>query len=132
MLSLRHMPLVCLLAPCLALHAQPRNPYDSDLQQLQAGWPAAGKLQKLVLLDHLQRLRDYVNDRSTVQQALENIRQSNMEDPLIKTEAAACLDDLRAFRLPSQPRTPHWYAEPESRKQVLAEVNQETASSQAT
>jgi transglutaminase-like putative cysteine protease len=126
MLNLRHMPLVCLLAPCLALYAQPRNPYDLDMQRLQTGWASAGKLEKLALLDRIQHLRDYVNDRSAVQSALESIRQSNTEDPLIKTEAAACLDDLRAFRLPSQPRTQHWYAEPESRKRVLAEANQST------
>jgi transglutaminase-like putative cysteine protease len=131
MLSLRHMPLVCLLAPCLALYAQPRNPYDLELQHLQTDWASAGKLEKLVLLDRLQHLRDYVNDRAAVQSALETIRSSNAEDQLVKTEAAACLDDLRAFPLPSQPRTQHWYAEPESRKRVLAEVNQSAGSSQA-
>src|SRR5690348_7530972 len=118
MLSLRHMPLVCLLAPCLALYAQPRNPYDLELQHLQTQWSSAGKLEKLALLDAIEHLRDYVNDRNQIQSALETIRQSNTEDLLIKTEAAASLDDLRAFRLPSQPRTQHWYAEPESRKRV--------------
>ena len=128
MLSLRHMPLVCLLAPCLALYAQPRNPYDLELQHLQKEWPSADKREKLALLDDIERLRDYVNDRNQVQSALETIRQSNTEDPLVKTEAAACLDDLRAFRLPSQSRTQHWYAEPESRKRVLAEANHNTES----
>src|SRR5262245_55654954 len=128
MLNLRHMPLVCLLAPCLALYAQPRNPYDLELQHLQTDWASAGKLGKLGLLDHIQRLRDYVSDRSAVQSALENIRQSSAEDPLIKTEASACTDDLHAFRLPSQPRTQHWYSEPESRKRVLAEANENAAS----
>jgi len=97
MLSLRHMPLVCLLAPCLALYAQPRNPYDLELQHLQKEWSSADKLEKLALLDDIERLRDYVNDRNQVQSALETIRQSNTEDPLVKAEAAACLDDLRAF-----------------------------------
>lgn len=125
------MLLVCLLAPFLALNAQPRNPYDSELQQLQANWTSAAKLEKLVLLDRIQHLRDYVNDRAQVQNVLENIRQSNTEDLLIRTEAAACLDDLRAFRLPSQPRTQHWYAEPESRKQVLAGSDQNAFSTDA-
>lgn len=131
MLSLRHMPLVCLLAPCLALYAQPRNPYDLELQHLQKEWSSAGKLEKLSLLDGIEHLRDYVNDRNQIQSALETIRQSNTEDLLVKAEAAACFDDLRAFRLPSQPRTQHWYAEPESRKRVLAEANHSAESGQA-
>jgi transglutaminase-like putative cysteine protease len=130
MLSLRHMLLVCLLAPFLALNAQPRNPYDLSLQQVQADWASAGKLGKLVLLDRMLHLRDYVSDGAEIQRALENIRQSNTEDLLVKTEAAAGLDDLRAFRLPSEPRTQHWYAEPEARKHVLAEANQNAAANQ--
>ncbi len=124
------MLLVCLLAPFLALNAQPRNPYDLGLQQIQADWASAGKLEKLVLLDRMLHLRDYVSDRAALQSALENIRQSNTEDLPVKTEAAACLDDLRAFRLASQPRTQHWYAEPEGRKRVLAEANQNAATNQ--
>ncbi|MGC2695871.1 MAG: DUF3857 domain-containing protein [Candidatus Angelobacter sp.] len=126
--NLRHMPLVCLLVPCLALYAQPRNPYDLELQRLQTQWPDAGKLQKLALLDRMQHLRGYVDDRGKVQQALETIRQASAEDALIRSEAAACLDDLRAFRLPSQPRTEHWYSAPDLRRRVLAEANQAASS----
>ena len=137
---LRHLLLVCLLAPCLALHAQPRNPYNIELQQLQARWPSAGRLQKLALLDRILHLRDFVDDRDQPRHMLENIRQSGAEDRpikdqpakdqptnddlLIKTEAAACLDDLRPFNLPSQPRTPHWYSTPDSRRRVLAQASQ--------
>lgn len=131
MLNLRHMPLVCLIALSLALQAQPRNPYDRDLQQLEANWASAGKLEKLTLLSRIQHLRDFVNDRAQVQSTLETIRQSSTEDPVIKSEAAACLDDLRAFRLASQPRTQHWYAEPESRKRVLAEAIEKLGSQHA-
>ncbi|HKD78259.1 MAG TPA: DUF3857 domain-containing protein [Candidatus Angelobacter sp.] len=131
MLNLRHMPLVCLIALSLALQAQTRNPYDFEFQQLQAKWASAGKPEKLVLLSQIQHLRDYVNDRAQVQRSLETIRQSSTEDPAIRSEAAACIDDLRAFRLPSQPRTQHWYAEPESRKRVLAEAIENAGSQQA-
>lgn len=125
------MLLVCLLVPTLALYAQPRNPYDSELEHLQTGWGSADKLAKLALLDHIQHLHDYVSDRAQVQSVLENIRQSTTEDLLVKTEAAACLDDLRPSPLPSQPRVQHWYAEPEARKRVLSEANQSAASNQA-
>ncbi len=53
---LRHMPLVCLLAPSLALYAQPRNPYDLELENARTPWASAGKLEKLALLDRVQRL----------------------------------------------------------------------------
>ena len=128
---LRHMPLVCLLAPCLALYAQPRNPYDLKLQQLQMQWTTAGKLEKLALLDRIQHLRDYVDDRRQVQRALETIRHSGAENDLVKTEATACLDDLRAFSLPSQPRTQHWYEAHEWRQRVLAEATQAVSSDNA-
>jgi transglutaminase-like putative cysteine protease len=128
---LRHLPLVCLLSPCLALHAQPRNPYDLELKNLQTQWSSAGNLKKLALLDRIERLRDFVDDRSQSQRALETTRQSSSEDPFIKTEAAACLDELRAFSLPSQPRTQHWYAMPESRRRVLAEAGHAAASGDA-
>src|ERR1051326_2818823 len=121
---LRHMPLVCLLVPCLALQAQSRNPYDLELTRLQAKWSAAGKLEKLVLFDRILHLRDFVDDRSRVQQFLENIRQSPAEDALVKTEAAASLADRRGFTLASHPRTQHWYATAESRKRVLAKARQ--------
>ncbi|HEU4416701.1 MAG TPA: DUF3857 domain-containing protein [Candidatus Angelobacter sp.] len=124
MRNLRQMPLVCLLAPCLALYAQPRNPYDLQLQRLQTQWTVATRLQKLALLDQMRHLRGYVDDRQQLQQMLETIRQAGTEDALIKKESAACLDDLRVFRLASQPRTAHWYEAADSRRQVLAEAAQ--------
>ena len=123
---LRHMLLVCLLAPSLALYAQPRNPYDLELENLRSQWPSASQLEKLALLDRAYRLRDYVDDRSQVKLALENVRQSATENDLVRNEAAAYLDDLRAFQVPSQPRAQHWYAVDEPGRRILLEA-QETA-----
>src|ERR1700761_9206495 len=95
---LRQMLLVFLLAPSLALCAQSRNPYDIELQNLRTQWPAATRLEKLVLLDQIRRLRDFADDRTQITLALENIRQLTGESDLIKNEAAAYLDDLRAFK----------------------------------
>jgi cellulose synthase operon protein C len=131
MRNLRHMALVCLLVPCLALCAQSRNPYDLQFHKLQAEWSSCDKLEKLVLLSEIERLRDYVDDRASIQQALEAVRHSSTEDALIKTEAAASLDDLRKFIFPSQPRTQHWYAVREIRDQVLAEAQLAAASGKA-
>jgi transglutaminase-like putative cysteine protease len=131
MCNLRHMPLVCLLAPCLALHAQSRNPYDLELNHLQDQWPSAGKLEKLVLLDRIQHLHDFVDDRGRVQQFLESARQSSAEDATVKNEAAASLDDLRLFSLPAQPRTQHWYSVQDSRKSLLTEASQASTSGSA-
>ena len=113
---LRHMPLVCLLVSSLALCAQSRNSYDLELDNLRSQWPSAGKLEKLALLDHARRLRDFVDDRHQVQLFFENIRQSATENDLVRNEAAAYIDDLRAFKVPAQPRAQHWYAVEESRR----------------
>src|ERR1700761_6494407 len=117
---LRHMSLVCLFVPSLALCAQSRNPYDLQLQQTRSHWISAGKLEKLALLDQIRNLRDYVDDRTQVSATLEGIRQSPAEDDLVRNEAAAYLDDLRAFQMPpTQPRARHWYADPTAGKRVL-------------
>jgi len=119
---LRYMPLVCLLVPSLALCAQSRNPYDLDLENLRSKWVSAGKLEKLVLLERALGLRDYVDDRAQVQQFFESVRQSAAENDLVRSEAAACIDDLRAFKMPLQPRVQHWYALEGSRQPVLSEA----------
>lgn len=119
---LRHMPLVCLLVSFLALNAQSRNPYDLELENLRSQWHSAGKLEKLALLDHIRRLRDFADDRRQVQLLLENVRQSVAENELVRNEAAAYIDDLRAFKVPAQPQAQHWYATDESRRRVLAEA----------
>ncbi len=119
---LRHMPLVCLLVSSLALCAQSRNSYDLELDNLRSQWPSAGKLEKLALLDHARRLRDFVDDRRQIQLFFENVRQSVPENDLVRNEAAAYIDDLRAFKVPAQPRAQHWYAVEESRRRVLAEA----------
>ncbi|MGZ4878009.1 MAG: tetratricopeptide repeat protein, partial [Candidatus Angelobacter sp.] len=119
---LRHMPLVCLLVSSLALYAQPRNPYDLELENLRSQWTSAGKLEKLALLDHIRRLRDFADDRSKVQLFLESVGQSAAENDLVKNEAAAYVDDLRAFKVPTQPRAQHWYALDEPRRRILAEA----------
>ncbi|HSK43614.1 MAG TPA: DUF3857 domain-containing protein [Candidatus Binatia bacterium] len=119
---LRYMPLVCLLVSSLALNAQSRNPYDLEIENLRSQWPSAGKLEKLVLLEHVRRLRDFADDRRQVQLFLENVRQSAAENNLVRNEAAAYIDDLRSFKVPAQPVAQHWYAADESRRRVLAEA----------
>ncbi|HEY2168920.1 MAG TPA: DUF3857 domain-containing protein, partial [Candidatus Angelobacter sp.] len=119
---LRQMPLVCLLVSSLAVNAQSRNPYDLELEDLRSQWPSAGKLEKLALLDHVRRLRDFVDDRRQVQLFLENVRQSAAENDLVRNEAAAYIDDLRAFKAPTQSQAQHWYAADESRRRVLVEA----------
>lgn len=119
---LRHMPLVCLLVSSLALCAQSRNPYDLELENIRSQWLSAGKLEKLTLLDHVRRLRDFVDDRRQVQLFLKNVRQSSAENDLVRNEATAYVDDLRAFKVPTQPQAQHWYATDESRRRVLAEA----------
>jgi predicted Zn-dependent protease len=124
---LRHMPLVCLLVSFLAVNAQSRNPYDLELENLRSQWASAGKLEKLALLDHVRRLREFVDDRHQVQLFFENVRQSSSESDLVRNEAAAYIDDLRSFKVPAQHQAKHWYAVDESRQRVLAEARNAAA-----
>jgi transglutaminase-like putative cysteine protease len=119
---LRYMPLVCLLVPSLALSAQSRNPYDLDLENLRSTWASASRLEKLVLLERALGLRDYVDDRAQIQQFFQSVRQSAAENDLVRSEAAAYIDDLRAFKMPLQPRAQHWYAVEGLRQRVLSEA----------
>ena len=119
---LRYMPLVCLLVPSLALSAQSRNPYDLDLENLRSKWASASKLEKLVLLERALGLRDYVDDRAQIQQFFQSVRQSAVENDLVRSEAAAYIDDLHAFKMPLQPRAQHWYAVEALRQPVLSEA----------
>ena len=57
-----------------------------------------------------------------IQLFFENVRQLSLESDLIRNEAAAYIDDLRSFKLPTQPRAKHWYAVDESRQRVLVEA----------
>jgi transglutaminase-like putative cysteine protease/thioredoxin-like negative regulator of GroEL len=123
---LRQMPLVCLLVSSLAVNAQSRNPYDLEFENLRSQWLSAGKLEKLALLDHVRRLRDFVDDRRQIQLLLENIQQSSAENALVRNEAAAYIDDLRAFKVPTQPQAQHWYAPDESRRRILTEARATT------
>ncbi len=120
---LRHMPLVCLLVSSLALCAQSRNPYDLELENLRSQWSSAGKLEKLELLDHVRRLRDFVDDRNQIQLLFEKVRQSSAESDLVRNESAAYIDDLRTFKVPAQHQAQHWYAAQESRQRILAEAH---------
>jgi len=57
---LHHLLLVSLLAPCCYLPAQTRNPYDLKVDQLYQRVSSpnkADKLEKLLLLDQMFRLR---------------------------------------------------------------------------
>jgi len=119
---LRYMPLVCLLVPSLALCAQSRNPYDLEFENLRSQWTSASKLGKLVLLERTLALRDYIDDRAQLQQFLESVSLSAAENDLVRNEAAAYIDDLRAFKVPLQPRAQHWCAGDGTRQRVLLEA----------
>jgi thioredoxin-like negative regulator of GroEL len=44
------------------------------------------------------------------------------KNDLVRNEAAAYIDDLRAFKVPLQPRAQHWYAVDGTRQRVLSEA----------
>src|SRR5262245_50930716 len=123
---LRHLPLavVLLALGSPAFSATSQNPYDKKRQQLQAACSSADRLHKLVLMDQVLRLRDYIDDPAVISSFFTGITQSAAsDDHLIGAEAKASLDEISLFEGNSINQTStHWYAQPDLRKQILAEA----------
>jgi len=104
--------------------ASARNPYDQELEQLHSDWSSADRLHKLVLVDRIFRLRDYVDDTTAVSAMLAEIaRSASPDDGLIRAEAEACLNEIAALEGEAPKNsTKHWYEQAEQRSQVLAEA----------
>jgi len=125
----RYLLLVSLVAVCFRpSHAQSGNPYDRELEQIGIRWDHRAPLEKLILLDRVLNLRDYVDDPSQIKVWFEGIAQSSTENELTRNEAAACLDDLQAGRgKPIEGGFQHWYVRQRDggrRRRVLAEAAQ--------
>ena len=90
---LRYLSLATfLLILCSSAFSAPtQNPYDSKLQQLRAAWNSADRLHKLVLLDQVFQLRDYVDDSATVSAVFSELTQTGAtEENLIQIGRASC------------------------------------------
>lgn len=119
---LRPLLLVCLLAPCRYLSAQIRNPYDVQLNELNGRLATAGKLQKLVLLDQMFRLREYVDDRAHLANLLSAATNEPGQPGIVRHEAFALSAEIEGGG--SSIPVAHWYADQETRRQVLSEAKQ--------
>jgi len=123
---LRHLSLavVILALGSSAFSATTPNPYDRKLQQLQAACDSADRLHKLVLMDQILRLRDYIDDPAGISSFFTGIaRTTGSDDHLISAEAKASLDEISVFEGHSiNQTTAHWYAQQDLRKQILAEA----------
>ena len=125
---LQHLLLVCLLAPCQHLYAQSRNPYDAKFQELNARLATAGELQKLVLLDQIFRLREYVSDRARLFGSLTAVANRSTEAEAVRREASA----LRAeVRRDSGTAAGRWYTDEGTRRRVLSQARQLTSTGAA-
>jgi len=117
---------VCLVAPLGRLSAQTPNSYDLQLHQLQTRWKSADRSEKLVLLDQIFRLRDYVDDRNEIANALASVAKDDGEPQIIRQEASALTVQLDGT---GDSTTNRWYVANNSRKQVLEEALQDAHSS---
>ena len=123
---LRLMVFVCLLAPWLA-NAQSRNPYDLELQRLQSRWASAGDLERLVLLNRILQLYDYVDDRAQIRTILKlAANAADAGDGKIQAarEAGIYLQELQAANGSAVELQEHWYKLEQRRQQVLAQALQ--------
>ena len=125
---LQHLLLVCLLAPSQDLSAQTRNPYDFQLDQLASRFASAGKLHKLVLLNQIFVLRDYVNGRARLDAWLSTVTTASSEAEVVRREASALSAEIRRD---NSAITPHWYRDEEARRQIFTEARQLTSAGTA-
>lgn len=120
--SLRFLLFVCLLAPPSYLSAQTVNPFDLQLKHIQSGFSSAGELQQLVLLDRMFRLADYIDHPHVLLAFLDSVSAGAGQPQLVRREASAISAELRGENGPGA--TQRWFAQAESRHQVLSAAAQ--------
>jgi cellulose synthase operon protein C len=112
--------LVCLVVPCHYLSAQSLSPYDLKLADLEAHLASADELHKLVLLDQIFGLYDYVTDRGQAIRILDSIAHAPGETGIITREAAALSAVLKPAQTGVSARAQRWYENEVQRRQILA------------
>lgn len=120
---LHYWLLVSLLAPCCYLPAQTRNPYDLKVDQLYQRvllLDKSGKLEKLVLLDQMFRLRDRLDDRGHLESLLSSLAADSRQPSIVVQEAAALSAEIESGS--KTPAGPRWFSNEGSRQQVLSEA----------
>jgi len=116
---LQYTLLVYLLAPCY-LSAQTADPYDLQLRRASHRFSSAEKLEKLILLSQISRLRDYVGDRPHLIALIDSIAGNSSEPEIIRQEASAIHSEV----LGESSNPPRWYKNETLRGQVIAEATQ--------
>lgn len=119
---LRYLPLVCLLAPPSYLSAQTVNPFELQLKQIESSFSSAGELQKLVLLNRIYHLADYVDHPHDLLPFLDSLSTGATEPRIVRREAFAISAELRGENLTGA--TPRWFTQAQSRGQVLSAAAQ--------
>ncbi|HEU5413039.1 MAG TPA: DUF3857 domain-containing protein [Candidatus Angelobacter sp.] len=117
---LHYLLLVSLFVPCCYLSAQTRNPYDLKLDQLYQHISSADKLEKLVLLDQMFRLRERLDDRGHLESLLSSLAADSRQPSIVVQEAAALSDELESESKSSA--GPRWLSNEGTRQQVISEA----------
>jgi len=103
------------------------NSYDRELQQLRSSWSSADELHRLVLADHILRLRDYIEDPAVISATFTEIERESSDSGLSRAEIEACLNDIALWEGESpKSNTKHWYQDERQRRQVLDEARKNT------
>lgn len=115
---LRYLRFVCLLVPSCYLSAQTVNPFDLQSQEIQSDFSSAGELQRLVLLDRLFRLADYVDHPQDLCRFLDSVSAAASQPGIVRREASTISAELRGEDGPRAPQ--RWFSQTDSRRQVLS------------
>lgn len=115
------LPLICGIC---AIAAPSINPYNQELDQILRTWLSADSLHKLVLMDRIFRLRDYIADPATVSTIFEELAQATpLDAALVHSELQAYLNDVAALAGKTNPGSAqHWFETKEKRGEILAQA----------
>ena len=98
------------------------NLYNLQLHELRRTLSSADPLHKLVLLDRIFHLRDYVDDPAEISSIFAEIAVGPDGD-LVRSEAQACLREIAGFESSSSSKNlQHWYEQEQRRNHVLQQA----------
>ena len=118
------MTVFLLLGSSSAFAVASTNPYNQELEKLRAAWSSSGTLPRLVLMDRIFRLRDYIDDPNAIARVLGDIKQeASQSSALVQREAEAYLSDIDILE-GKQPSIAarHWYELAGQRRSILSQA----------
>ena len=103
------------------------NPYNLKLERLCSALSSADQIHKLVLLDQIFHLRDYVDDPADISSVFSEIAREP-DDGLVRSEAQSYLQDIAVLEGSVLSKNlQHWYEQEQQRNAVIAQARSQAS-----